>query len=228
VLDAASQQGGSDTIVPGEIISIYGSSLADAPVPASGNPTVALGSVSATLAGVSLPLFYVSPGQVNAVAPFGLPIGQTVQLIVTRDGIPSVPLRLAVLPSRPGIFTQSNTGSGAGSVVDNTGAYVVDPAHPAHRGDVISIYCTGLGPVDQPVDITKPAPGTEPLPRVNGVSVIVGNNSAEVLYAGLAPGFFGLYQVNVRVPANALVGDAVPVTLSVNNVPSNGVTLAIQ
>jgi uncharacterized protein (TIGR03437 family) len=92
----------------------------------------------------------------------------------------------------------------------------------------LTIYCGGLGSVDQTVDINRPAPGAEPLPRVSGVSVIVGNNSAEVLYAGLAPGYFGLYQVNVRVPANALLGDAVPVTVSVNNIPSNGVTLAIR
>jgi uncharacterized protein (TIGR03437 family) len=51
---------------------------------------------------------------------------------------------------------------------------------------------------------------------------------AYVSFAGLAPGWVGLYQVNVQVPANAPVGDAVPVALSVSGVASNQVTMAVQ
>ena len=229
ILNSASQMPSSDTISPGEIVTIYGTNLAKVAVQApNGVPNTQLGGVRIRLGGQSAAMFYVSANQVNAVAPFNLPLGQTLQLIVERDGYPSVPLPLTVVPGRPGIFAVSQTGTGQGAIVGPSGA-VSDPQNPAHRGDVISIYCTGLGPIDQTVSITSPAPSEEPFARATErVGVIIGNGSAEVLYAGLAPGFYGLYQINARVPANAPLGDSVPVQVSVDNFVSNGVTLAVH
>jgi uncharacterized protein (TIGR03437 family) len=60
------------------------------------------------------------------------------------------------------------------------------------------------------------------------VIVTIGNVPATVSFAGLAPGWVGLYQVNVQVPANAPAGNAVPVTLSVGGVAANQVTMAVE
>jgi uncharacterized protein (TIGR03437 family) len=60
------------------------------------------------------------------------------------------------------------------------------------------------------------------------VCVAVGSTFGEVLYSGLAPGFVGLWQINVRIPEGALTGDAVPIRGIVRGVPSNQPTLAIQ
>jgi len=60
------------------------------------------------------------------------------------------------------------------------------------------------------------------------VTVAIGNGPATVPFAGLAPGFVGLYQVNVQVPANSPIGDAVPLALSVAGVAANPLTIAIQ
>jgi uncharacterized protein (TIGR03437 family) len=57
---------------------------------------------------------------------------------------------------------------------------------------------------------------------------IGGIAATPVLYSGLAPGLVGLYQINVQVPANAPLGDAVPVFVSVNGVASNTVTVAVS
>jgi uncharacterized protein (TIGR03437 family) len=229
VLSSASPQKNNDTIAPGQIISIYGQNLAtQAQSALNGVPTTTLGGVQVLLGGNSLPLFYVGPTQINAVVPFTLPIRQSLQLIIQRNGTPSVPLALTVVAAQPGIFTTSQTGSGQGAIIDLLG-HVVNSQNPAHRGDIVSIYCEGLGAVDQPTDVTAPAPNREPLPRVTGqVSVIVGNSSAEVLYAGLAPGFYGLYQINVRVPATAPFSDAIPVQIYVANQASNQATMAIR
>jgi uncharacterized protein (TIGR03437 family) len=62
----------------------------------------------------------------------------------------------------------------------------------------------------------------------NTVTVAIGNVPATVPFAGLAPGYVGLYQVNVLVPATAPVGDAVPVALSVAGIAANPVTMAVQ
>jgi uncharacterized protein (TIGR03437 family) len=229
VVNSASQQRGNDTIAPGQIITIYGRNLARAATLApNGVPQSTVGGVRVRLGGVVLPLFYVGPGQINAVTPFALPLQKSQQLIVERDGVPSVPLSLTIVSAQPGVFTMDQSGTGQAAIVGPTGK-VADLQNPVSRGDVISIYCTGLGAVDRAVDISRPAPSQEPLPRVAGrLSVLIGNSSAEVLYAGLAPGFYGLYQLNVRVPAGAPLGAYVPVQVALENLFSNQITLAIR
>jgi uncharacterized protein (TIGR03437 family) len=229
VLNSASQQKNNDTIAPGQIISIYGQNLATrAQSAANGIPPTTLGGIQVLLGGNPLSLFYVGPTQINAVVPFTVPVRQSLQLIVQRNGTPSVPLPLTVVAAQPGIFTTSQTGSGQGAIVGPSGQ-IADSQNPAHRGDIVSIYCEGLGAVDQPVDVTVAAPSREPLPRVTGqLTVIIGNSSSEVFYAGLAPGYHGLYQINVRVPANAPLGDAVPVQINVGNQPSNTAVVALR
>jgi len=63
---------------------------------------------------------------------------------------------------------------------------------------------------------------------VNPVTVTIGGVDAAVLFAGLAPGFAGLYQLNVVVPGGVSAGDAVPVVVSVAGQASPPVTLAVQ
>jgi uncharacterized protein (TIGR03437 family) len=89
----------------------------------------------------------------------------------------------------------------------------------AHKGDVVEIYCTGLGPVTLPGATTVSRP-----------VVTIGGAPTDILFSGLAQGLAGVYQVNARVPAAALSGMAVPVTLRVGppDLPaSNQVTMAI-
>src|SRR5207253_3638005 len=103
IISLASQLPSSDTISPGEMVSIYGSNLAKTPLLAPNSvPVTQLGGVKVRLGGQPLGLFYVGPDLINAVAPFGLSMGQPLQLIVERDGFPSVPLTLTVIPARPG------------------------------------------------------------------------------------------------------------------------------
>ncbi len=90
------------------------------------------------------------------------------------------------------------------------------------------VYSTGLGDVSPPIGTGQPAPSTEPLARtVNPVTVTIGGVSAQVLYAGLAPGYAGLYQVNALVPAGVSPGNQVPVVLSVagQNSPAASVSV---
>ncbi len=59
-------------------------------------------------------------------------------------------------------------------------------------------------------------------------TVTIGDVPAVVNFSGLAPGFVGLYQVNVEVPANAPTGEAVEVVLTIGGVASNTVTIAVE
>jgi minor extracellular serine protease Vpr len=69
----------------------------------------------------------------------------------------------------------------------------------------------------------------EPLPEtIAAPTVTIGGIPADVFYSGLAPGFYGLYQVNAKVPSDVAPGDAVPVVLSTGGISSNTVTAAIE
>ena len=78
------------------------------------------------------------------------------------------------------------------------------------------------------VEAGQPAGGSPPSVTDMTPVVLVGGVPGEVLFSGLAPGFVGLYQVNVRIPEAAPVGDAVEVVLTIGGVISNTVTIAVQ
>jgi len=115
---------------------------------------------------------------------------------------------------------------GAGTVAAAAGS--LPGARPAQRGEYISIFCTGLGPVANQPASGAAAKGAPLSMTVTTPVVTIGGVPAAVSYAGLAPGFVGLYQVNAQVPANAPSGTAVPVSVSVSGMASNTVTIAVQ
>jgi uncharacterized protein (TIGR03437 family) len=99
---------------------------------------------------------------------------------------------------------------------------------PAHANDVVVIYCAGLGLTNPAIDAGTPSSLTTLSPTVNPVTVTIGGQDATVLFAGLAPGFVGLYQINAFVPAGVTPSDQVPVILSVGGQSSPVVTMSVR
>jgi len=140
----------------------------------------------------------------------------------------TVPETITIAAARPAIFTMNQQGTGQGAILNARGV-LVDSAAPATAGDTVQVFATGLGVTEPAVVSGAPAPSAEPLARVAApVSATVGGLPATVQFAGLAPGFVGLYQVNVQIPAGVPPGPAVPLVLLQNGVPSNTVSLAIR
>ena len=92
----------------------------------------------------------------------------------------------------------------------------------------VELYGTGLGPVSYVPEDGAPASLTQLSAAKIPVTVTVGGLPAQVLFAGLAPGTVGLYQINVQIPADAPTGDAVEVIVTQNNVSSRPVTIAVK
>jgi uncharacterized protein (TIGR03437 family) len=216
-------------IAPGSLVAIYGTNLADGvgisnqlPLPQQ------LSGTQLRMGDKPLPILYASPGQINVQLPFDLPLNSQYQVTVQRGGVLSVPEELVIAAAQPGIFTTAQTGIGQGVIVKSDLVTLAQPGTPASAGDVIVLYCTGLGTVDPPVGAGVAAP-TSPLSQtVNPVSVTVGGQSAQVLFAGLSPGSAALYQVNAIVPAGVAPGAQVPVTITVAGQTSPVVTMAVQ
>ncbi|MCZ6489471.1 MAG: hypothetical protein O7A06_02940, partial [Acidobacteria bacterium] len=232
-----------DAVVsPGSIASLFGTNLATETRSARAKPLLTtlrtatdtaltlpftLAGTQVLVNGIPAALFFVSPAQINFQMPSNVS-GPSVELVVVSNGVRGLASTVEVAPEVPGIFTINQQGSGQGAILNGQGR-LVDGTAPAAPGEVVLVFCTGLGITDPQVPSGQPAPGEEPLARVVApVEASVGGLPAAVLFAGLAPGFVGLYQVNVKIPAGVEPGPEVPLALTQNGVPSNTVTVTVQ
>jgi adhesin/invasin len=222
VVNGASYQA---ALAPGSIVSIFGNGLAGSTMSAStANLPPFLGSVNVYFNGIAAPLFYASPGQINAQVPYELTPGT---VTVEVDGLAVARQTATVSATAPGIFTTNSSGTGPGAILRANDYQLVSQSTPTQAGAYILIYCTGLGALTNPIVEGNPGPNP-PLTTVAVPQVTIGNMAAPVTFSGLAPGFAGLYQVNAQVPAGVPAGNIVPVTLAVNGVSSNTVTITVQ
>jgi uncharacterized protein (TIGR03437 family) len=214
-------------IAPGGVISIYGSNLADAVAMGQLPLPQTLGSTTVRLGTRAVPLLFAAPAQINLQAPFDLPVGSPMDVTVQRGSILSTPVRFNVVPALPVVSTRNEQGTGQGIVLRSDQVTLAQPGTPATAGEEVVIYCSGLGAVTPAVDAGTPAPSTVLARVVNPVTVQIGGIAADVVFAGLSPGFAGLYQVNAHVPAG-VSGDAVTLTISVAGQSSPAVTMAVH
>ena len=198
----------------GGIISLFGASFATEnnfagfPLPRE------LAGVSVRVGNQDAPLFFVGPGQINAQLPFEVSTGDSVPVAITVDGLLTAPQNYLIAAGQPGIFI-----SGENAAILDASFQQVTAQNPARPGDTIQIFCTGLGAVDVAVETGAPGPSfsTVEVP----VKVTIGGIDAAVAFQGLAPGFVGLYQVNVVVPAGVTPGGAVPLVLTQDGIVAN-------
>lgn len=202
-------------ISPGQLISVFGSGLGPmtpqfATVNASGFLGNRLGDTRILFDGMAAPLLYVQWNQINAIAPFGV-AGKTRALMqLERGGQIVAEVELPVAVSHPGLFTDSATGRGLAAVLNQDGT-INSPSNPAPPGSIVSFYGTGEGQTTPPgIDgfITPETMTNLPQPNLN-VRVSIAQRSAEVLYAGAAPGLVaGVFQINARIPEDTPQGEA--------------------
>jgi trimeric autotransporter adhesin len=233
IFNAASFQPGN-TVALGSFVSIFGSSMADGSTAPTTQPLpTQVQGAQVLLGGVALPLQYAGPTQINALIPTNIATDTQLPLIVQRDLTQAAPTQVTIADSQPGIYTANQQGTGQGAVLTSDNALdapvgAFPGSHPASRGGVIQVFCTGLGAVTNPPATGAAAPNSPLSNTVNPVTATIGGMSAPVMFSGLAPGFIGLYQVNVTVPTSAPVGDGVPLTLTVGSSTSNTATIAVQ
>src|ERR1017187_10566739 len=231
IVNGASGNFGLKAVAPGSIAGVYGTGLAlvlqsaaQVPLPTS------LGGAAFKVGPAAAAFFFAAPTQLNVQIPWEAPLG-TVTATSTVGSSTST-TQVSVVQYSPGIFTTTQSGSGQGIIVGPTNGLAAPVGAfpgslPVRAGDVITIYCTGLGPVvNQPA--TGAVAGASPLPKTTvQATATIGGVAATVSYSGLTPGGVGLYQVNAQVPAGVAIGNAVPVAVSIGGATSNTVTLAV-
>jgi len=214
---------------PGSLVSLFGTNLSASNL-AGGLPwPTLLAGTSVAFNGVAVPLNFVSPAQINFQIPWEVAAFGPLSLAVNAGGaVGCSKTQPAISSFSPGIFATNAAGQGA-ILIANTAllATAGTGGRPATAGDYLSIFATGLGGVTN-----TPASGAAALgsPATTNVqpTVTIGGANAPVSFSGLAPGFVGLYQVNVLVPAGTPAGSAVAVILRIGGSVSNTVTIAVQ
>ncbi len=197
VVNGASYEPG---LAPGALVSIFGTGFADSTQYAATLPLpIQLGQTSVQIDGRDAPLYFASPLQINAQVPFETRSSRP-NVVVTVAGRTSNAFATSLAPANPGFFTRTQDGKGTPLMFDG-GFNSADSVRP---GDVVIMYVTGLGATN-PAGVTGAGGAlSEPLQRsIIEPEIYIGERRADLLYAGLAPGFAGVYQLNVRVPASA-------------------------
>jgi len=245
---ASSGTSSGKTLAPGTLFSLYGADVAAAADSWVGAPApTSLGGISVLVGGRNAPLFFTCPGpqscgqdqQINGMIPFEVTGSSVPITIVTGPNAQGTTVNVNLSPTAPGIFSTDSSGNGQGAILNGADNTVTAPSgtfhgsHPAKPGDVIVIYAAGLGPVTPtlPSGLGSGANGT-PYPQLVSLpQILIGQQpipAANLQFAGLAPSYVGLYQLNVQLPANVPTGNAVPVEIiTAEGQTSNTVTIAV-
>src|ERR1017187_4309394 len=210
------------TIAPDSLATVFGANLAQTTASATLDPSgqlpTELASTSVTINGVLASLVYVSPGQIKLVVPGGLAVGEADVLIRSTTSGSTKNGTVLVVASAPGIFTSDASGAGRGAIL-NAVTYrpapflVQTPENGADTRTRIAVYGTGLRYAASVTAQAQDTAGTYPL---------------TVEYAGAAPGFFGLDQVNLLLPPDLDRADTVSLSLGADGNAANVVTFQMN
>jgi uncharacterized protein (TIGR03437 family) len=219
VTNAASYS--TDAISPGSLISLFGSGLASTTVVAPSVPLpMSLADVSVVINGVAAPVLFVSPNQINAQVPSGLAAGSA-SVVVRVEGALSAPASIMLAAAAPGVFTDAQ-GQAAALNADGS---VNSPQNPAPAGTFVSVFFTGQGPVTAQIDDGAAPPSGVVINATSSVSASIGTSTATVQFAGLAPNYAGLAQINLQVPP--LASGLYPLIVKIAGRASNAAQLAV-
>jgi uncharacterized protein (TIGR03437 family) len=187
-----------------------------------------LAGVSVTIDGIPAYVEYISPTQINVLAPDDSKTGD-VQIQVTVAGEKSNSFAAQKQQFSPAFFTFDSGKYVAAQHADYS--YVGAPGlisgattTPAKPGEVILMYGTGFGPTNPALPTANLVTKAEPL--ANAVQVTIGGVAADVQFAGLSES--GLDQFNVTVPASLPSGDATVVATIGGLSSQTGLLLTIQ
>ncbi|MDX2268845.1 MAG: choice-of-anchor V domain-containing protein [Bryobacter sp.] len=220
---SASAFGGGTNVAPGSWIEIFGQNLGPA-TPTSGTtwegafdgnraPTI-LSNSQVLIGGIQAPISFVGPNQINAQVPYNLPPGGPLEVRVKTPGGETPASVVSIQTRAPGLLAPAsftrNQRRFVGALFPDGRTFAGTPGLVAGLdfrlpipGDTLVIYGVGFGNTVPAVAAGTIVSGT---PQVPGLSVRIGSQTATTAYAGLAPGFVGLYQFNVVVP-NLQAGD---------------------
>jgi len=207
-------------LAPRMFVAIYGADLADQTAEAAGAtfPT-RLADAQVMANGSAIPLYYVSATQIDAVLPES---ASGLTELTVQNSMGKYTVNIYVEAAAPAIFTQDASGSGPAAALNASNQTLVTADNPLNAGDSVELYATGLG-------LTGPGSGSTSGLNVaiQQPTVTVAGVNCPVTFAGAAPGYIGLDQINCTIPAGIAATASAPVVVT-SGMISNTATLAVN
>lgn len=201
IVQAAGQTG---TLAPNAVVTIYGSNLSfsthalTAADVSKGELPLSLDGVTVYVNGLAANLFYVSPGQVNFLVPYEI-TASTATIYVSRRGLAGPAVKVPIATTAPAFFSWN----GNFAVAQHADGTLITPVAAAKGGEVIVLFAAGMGRTSPDISSGYVAQRATWIYYLSQLQIQLNGAvlpAANVLYAGLTPGFAGLYQINVRLP----------------------------
>src|ERR1035441_194448 len=207
IVNAASYSPFTTGVSPGDFVLLFGSNLGPSTLQGASSlplPTK-LDNVKVLVNNVPAPISYVRSDQIAVIVPFET-TASVAQFQVINNGQASNVVTEFVNLTTPGVFTQDESGSGYAAALHVNGSPVT-PASPAQAGETVAVYMSGLGTVFPAILDGVGAPSNPPSTTSNTFNADISGTTANIAFQGLAPGFAGLYQVNIQIPTGLTAGD---------------------
>jgi uncharacterized protein (TIGR03437 family) len=181
----------------------WSSSIVNGALPTS------LDGVSVTMGGKPAYVYYISPGQLNVLAP-DIPAGSATVTVTTPAGTGTSFASSASVygpafflwPGNQAVATRQDY-----SYAVKAGTFAGATTLAAKPGEVIILWATGFGPTLPAAPTGLSVPGSGSFPTASVPTVTINNTQATVYGAALAPGSAGLYQIAIQVPTSLADGD---------------------
>jgi uncharacterized protein (TIGR03437 family) len=213
-------------VAPGSIITIFGESLAPRVEVGRVNPLAqSIAGVTVTVADRILPLFFVSPQQINAQVPSDLPEGDYT-LLVHTEGQADVTGTFTVTRNGPGLLSRM-VDSKAYSVALHEDGTPITTDSPARNGEMVTVLGTGFGPYDRHV-IDGFLPGNPPPVLMDPLAISLGPLQPQSDWAGASQGYTGVSVTRFKITDDMPGASTLELTITVNGKTSNTVLLPIQ
>jgi len=217
----------SGAVAPGSLISIYGANLAlYAEIGPQSPMAQTLGGATVRVGDRLLALAYAAPDQINAWLPYDLAEGVHT-LAVRREGYPDATAEFRVARNAPGLFSRLIDSKPFALAAHEDGSPVL-PDSPARRGELVSIYATGLGPYQRMPVYGFPLPAAPPYPLVDLTEVFVGDRLVKHEFVGGAAGLAGCDLIRLRITDELPRRATVELRVRVAGVESNTVLLPLE
>ena len=185
-------------LAPGNIISVYGSNLAVLTgVPAALPLPTTVNGTQVLIGGIKAPIYFTSPGQVNAQIPYELTPNQEYQVVISANGALTTPDPIQLTTAVPG-FAAYADGT---AIAQHADGRLVTAKSPVIPGEIAIAYLAGLGATGTDVTSGGASPGDVLATPTAIPTLTVGGANAKISFVGLTPGLVGLYQINFEVPA---------------------------
>ncbi len=210
ITEAANYTPITNSFAPGELVSLYGTFGVSGQAAKTLPISTTLGGVQVLVNGQPAPVTFVSQTQISALIPYEIAGDSFATFQVVVSGSKSNSVTVYAGNTAPGIYTLTENGIGAGAILHSNYTEVTDSS-PAQPGETVIMFMSGLGPVTPGVGDGAAAPASPVSKSVEAADTLVflvdgvdPPAQANVLFAGLAPFFAGLYQVNFTVPESGL------------------------